>query len=82
MVFTYLTNRSEGIISSTSLNDKHEVKELQSQETQLKETRKFFCITQQLFLFLSQFPSTQRLYFAGFLAAVGKNNFLNFLAIA
>lgn len=27
-VFTYLTNRSEGIISSTSLNDKHEAKEL------------------------------------------------------
>lgn len=34
---------------------------------QLKETRKFSCITQQLFLSLSKFPSTLTLSFPGFL---------------
>lgn len=48
----------------------------------MKETRKFFCITQQLFLFLSKFPSAQTLYFAGFFAMGGKHHFLNYLAIA
>lgn len=48
---------------------------------QLKETRKFFCITQQLFLSLSKFPSTLTLSFPGFCSRREKPH-LNFPAIA
>lgn len=49
---------------------------------QLKETRKFFCITQQLFLSLSKFSPHRHFLFLGFSCRRGEKPHLNFPAIA
>lgn len=74
VVFTYWQSQGEELFLPPAwlLKIKAENSNL---KRQLKEARKFFCITQQLFLSLSQFPSTQPLSFPGFVQWEGKPPF-------
>lgn len=73
-------NLNEGIISSTSLNAKHEVKEIRTSRDTVKTNKKIIVQNTTFFSFSFQSCVAPPTLFAGFFAVGGKHFF--FLTIA